>query len=127
VKLLLDSHVFIWWDGGGRTLGAAVRDAIEDPANQVFVSAASVWEIAIKRRVNKIRFDGSLAEAVKANGFVELPITAADAEAAGDFDWSHSDPFDRLLAAQTRRLSLTLVTADAALQALPGLSVLRSN
>ena len=125
MRLLLDSHAFIWWDGGSPKIGPAAREVISDPVHQVFVSAASIWEIAIKRRLNKIQFSGSLVEAVLANGFIELPVAAADAEAAGDLDWSHSDPFDRLLAAQARRLSLTLVTADATLQALPGISLLR--
>ncbi len=125
MKILLDSHAFVWWDTGSHEIGPGGRDAIRDPDNQIFVSSASIWEIAIKRRVGKIHFDRSLPGAVKANGFLELPISGADAEAAGDLDWAHEDPFDRLLAAQAARHGLTLATADSALLRLPGISVLR--
>jgi PIN domain nuclease of toxin-antitoxin system len=125
VKLLLDSHVFLWWEGRSPRIGPDVRDAIETPDNEIFVSAASIWEIAIKRHLGKIAFQGPIIEAVEASGFIALPISAADGEAAGDLDWTHTDPFDRLLAAQARRHSMTLVTADAALSALPGISLLR--
>lgn len=84
-----------------------------DPQNQVFVSAVSVLEIAIKRRVGKLPFPGSPTEAIERNGFFELPISPLDAELAGDLEWSHRDPFDRLLVAQSIRLRGALVTADA--------------
>jgi PIN domain nuclease of toxin-antitoxin system len=86
----------------------------------VFVSAASVWEIAIKRRVRKLDLQGSATAAIGANGFQELPILSADAEAAGALEWSHNDPFDRMLVVQARRLALTLVTADKAIRAYGG-------
>ncbi len=84
--------------------------------NRVLVSAGSVWEIAIKRRLGKLSFDGSPAAAIAANGFEELPILPLDAEQAGELAWGHADPFDRLLVAQARRLAATMVTADAAVR-----------
>jgi PIN domain nuclease of toxin-antitoxin system len=117
LALLLDTHVFLWWDSGNPLLNQAARRAIADPANQVFVSAASVWEIAIKRRLGKLAFGGSPSAAIGKNGFFELAILPMDAEAAGDLVWDHADPFDRLLAAQTSRLRGTLVTADAMIRA----------
>jgi PIN domain nuclease of toxin-antitoxin system len=117
VNLLLDTHVFLWWDSQDKALNADARALIAEPANQVFVSAASIWEIAIKRRLKKLDHRGSPVAAIGANGFHELPILPIDAEAAGGLAWQHNDPFDRMLVAQARRLTLTLITADAAIRA----------
>jgi PIN domain nuclease of toxin-antitoxin system len=112
VNLLLDTHVFLWWDQGGAALSGPARAAIARPENGIFVSAASVWEIAIKRRFGKLRFPGSAAAAIGQNGFHALPVVPHDAERAGDLIWDHADPFDRLLVARAIRLDMTLVTAD---------------
>ena len=116
MELLLDTQVFLWWQTSSNRLGVAARAAMAEPSNVVFVSAASVWEIAIKRRLGKLRFDASVVNAIAANGFVELPILSADAEGAGDLDWRHSDPFDRLLVAQAIAHGLTLVTSDQSIR-----------
>jgi PIN domain nuclease of toxin-antitoxin system len=84
VKLLLDTHVFLWWDQRSPVLNRMAGDAIADPRNLVLVSAASIREIAIKRRLGKLAFEGSADTAIAANGFQRLPILPADAEAAGD-------------------------------------------
>ena len=112
MDLLIDTHVFLWWDEGARHLPAYIHDAIANPENRIFVSAATVWEIAIKRRIGKLVFDRPIAESVEINGFMSLPMTAADAEAAGALDWKHADPFDRMILAQCIAGNLTLVTAD---------------
>ena len=117
MNLLLDTLVFLWWDAGDRRLNAAARQAIEEPRNSIFVSAASIWEVAIKRRLGKLAFDGSAVAAIAANGFLELPILPRDAEAAGNLDWPHNDPFDRLLVAQAVRRGLVLATADQTIRA----------
>lgn len=122
MKLLLDTHVFLWWDQGAPNLGTAARQVIETPANTIFVSAASVWEIAIKRRLGKLAFQGSVTQAIDANGFQPLPIRAIDAEAAGALAWTHGDPFDRLLVAQAMGHDLVLVTADATISAYPAIA-----
>ena len=75
-----------------------------------------MWAIAIKRQLGKIQFGGSPAGAIDANGFHGAPILPADAETAGALNWAHSDPFDRMLVVQARRLAATLVTADAAIR-----------
>jgi PIN domain nuclease of toxin-antitoxin system len=113
LNLLLDTHVFLWWDSQDKALNADTHALITDPVNEVFVSAASIWEIAIKRRLKKLDFRGSAVAAISANGFLELPILPIDAEAAGALAWQHNDPFDRMLVAQARRLTFTLATADA--------------
>jgi PIN domain nuclease of toxin-antitoxin system len=117
VNLLLDTHVFLWWDRQAKALDADTQAVIADPANQIFVSAVSIWEIAIKRRLKKLDFRGSAVAAIGANGFHELPILPIDAENAGTLAWQHNDPFDRMLVAQARRLTFTLATADAAIRA----------
>lgn len=122
MNLLLDTHVFLWWDRGDKALNADAHALIADPANQVFVSAASIWEIAIKRRLKKLEFRGSALAAISANGFHELPILPMDAENAGALAWRHNDPFDRMLVAQARCLTLTLTTADVVIRAYPGVA-----
>jgi PIN domain nuclease of toxin-antitoxin system len=117
VDILLDTHAFIWWDGDSTELNSACRAAIADPTNRVFVSAASVWEIGLKRRTGKLAFNGSAVQAIRTNGFIELPIFGRDAEAAAALAWSHADPFDRLLVAQAKTSGLILATADRAIRA----------
>src|SRR5262245_55905318 len=114
--LLLDTHVFLWWDRDDSALSAHAKTLIADPRNRALVSAGSIWEIAIKRRLGKLCFTGSPTTAIGANGFEELPILPLDAEQAGELVWSHADPFDRLLVAQSRRVTATLVTADATIR-----------
>jgi PIN domain nuclease of toxin-antitoxin system len=122
--ILIDTHVFLWWQTGDPRLGSEARNVIGDPANRVFVSAASVWEIAIKAQKGRLSFNASPAAAIASIGFHELPILAVEAEAAGNLDWAHTDPFDRLLVAQALRLSLVLVTADDAIRKFGGVSQL---
>jgi PIN domain nuclease of toxin-antitoxin system len=122
LDLLLDTRVFLWWLAAPHRLGEAARGEIANPANRVFVSAATAWEMAIKRRVGKLDYQGSVSQAVARNGFLELPVLMRDAEGAGELDWDHNDPFDRLLVAQARHSALTLVTADAAVRALGGVA-----
>jgi PIN domain nuclease of toxin-antitoxin system len=116
VRLLLDTHVFLWWCENSRRLQKSVRLAIEE-AEDVFVSAASAWEVAIKVALRKLRIPGPLATAVAANSFDELPITFAHAAAVSSFPMHHTDPFDRMLAAQAQVESLMLVTHDRQLEA----------
>lgn len=113
MRLLLDTHTFIWWDAD--ELPPAARDAIV-AADEVFVSAVSAWEIAIKAALGKMQANAPLAEAVAEYGFAELPITLSHADAVRDLPAHHSDPFDRLLAAQAIAEGLTLMTADRKLE-----------
>jgi PIN domain nuclease of toxin-antitoxin system len=124
MDLLLDTHVFLWWDASDRQLGAACSAAIADPANRIFVSAASIWEIAIKQRVGRLSFTGSPAQAVARNGFLPLPISGEHAEAAAALPPIHQDPFDRMLIAQALVRGLVLATADTGIKryAVPQLS-----
>lgn len=118
MRLLLDTHALLWWQTDDPRLSARARAAIADEANEVFVSAASAWEIATKSRIGKLdgipqavaRFD----ELVRADGFRHLPVDHRHAFRAGGYPQEHRDPFDRMLAAQSELESLALVTLDPA-------------
>ena len=112
-RLLLDTHVLLWALENSPVLDVSTREIIVDPRNQVFVSAASVWEIAIKRALGKLRFSGNVAEMVEEAGFSALPVTLFHAEQAGALPHHHRDPFDRMLVAQAQAEGLVIVTQDA--------------
>ena len=111
MRLLLDTHALLWWlaDEG---LSSQTRDAIADPANLVAVSAASAWEIAIKKALGKLTAPDDLEQQMHAGGFVALPINLAHGIAAGQLARHHDDPFDRMLIAQALAEGLTIVTRD---------------
>ncbi len=112
MRLLLDAHVLLWWLADDSMLGPDARALIAEPANEVFVSAATVWEIAIKRALGKVVAPPDLATALDGLGFVEAPVTAADAERAGSLEPLHRDPFYRMLVVQAARLDAAVVTRD---------------
>jgi PIN domain nuclease of toxin-antitoxin system len=112
MQLLLDTHIFLWWNSKDVRLAEAYRAAIELPKNDVFVSAVSVWEIAIKRSTGKLMFNGSASDAVIRHNFRPLSITLEHVEMAGALPDMHRDPFDRLLVAQAQLEALVLVTVD---------------
>ena len=113
MRLLLDTHAFVWWDND--ELPATVRDRIQ-AADTVYVSAVSAWEIAIKLALGKITARGSLADAIDDYGFEPLSITVAHADAVRSLPSHHRDPFDRLLVAQAAIEGLTIVSRDPALR-----------
>jgi PIN domain nuclease of toxin-antitoxin system len=111
VRLLLDTHALLWWLAGeGLTTDA--RDAIADPVNLVMVSAASAWEISVKKALGKLAAPDDLEHQVQAGGFVPLPISIGHGIAAGQLARHHEDPFDRMLIAQAFAEGLTIVTRD---------------
>ena len=114
MRLLLDTHAFLWWWAGDRKIGAKVRSTIGS-ANTVFVSAVSAWEMTIKMSLGKLRFDGGIADAVEACGFERLDMRFEHADAVRSLPSHHSDPFDRLLIAQVIVEGATFVTHDRAL------------
>lgn len=112
MRLLLDTNVFLWWQWRDRRLSTALRDSIEDTANDVAVSAITIWEICIKRNIGKLEFTGSPTVACRDAGFRFLDVTAAHAEMAGDLPRHHGDPFDRMLIAQAKSEGLVVATED---------------
>lgn len=118
MKLLLDSHAFLWWLADDSKLSAEAKKAVADPSSIVHVSAATVWELAIKAALGKLDLDGAdLVKEIEENDFVELPITARHALAAATLPRHHEDPFDRMLIAQAQIEGLTVVTRDPAFRA----------
>lgn len=112
MRLLLDTHVFLWWAQNDPRLQSKHRQSIGAPENVVYLSAASAWEIGIKRKIGKLAFAGSVANAILRHRFEALTISVEHAEAAASLPAIHSDPFDRLLVAQAQMEGLTLVTVD---------------
>ena len=123
--LLLDAHALVSWLADAPQLSPVARGAIADAANDVVVSAATVWELAIKRSAGKIKMADDLAGAIEAAGFSGVPVTMVDAEVAAALPPHHRDPFDRMLVAQASRLDATIVTRDRAF-ALYGAAVLQA-
>ena len=118
MKLLLDTHIFLWWNNRAEAIADPLRRAIIDPDNQIFVSAASVWEISTKHRSGKLpgasSIAGDLAGAIESQRFVGMPITIQHAQAAGALPGPHRDPFDRMLIAQALLDDLVLVSNEQA-------------
>lgn len=110
--LLLDAHALLWWLADDPMLDRGARAAIRDPSNDVLVSAASVWEIEIKRALGKLSAPDGIVAAIEAAGFDALAITADDATKAGRLPPHHRDPFDRMLVAQAGRLDALIVSRD---------------
>ncbi len=115
-KLLLDTHVFLWWRANDRLLQEPARSAIAE-ADVVFVSAATAWEAAIKASLGRLDLPDSIESGVENSGFEKLLISFSHAEAAAALPSHHGDPFDRMLIAQAVSEDLTLVTHDRRLEA----------
>lgn len=117
MKLLLDTHIFIWWADQTEKLSLAALSALEDEANELILSVASVWEMQIKSQLGKFRLRLPLAELLKnqqeTNALAVLPITLAHVLVLDALPFHHKDPFDRLLIAQSIEEDLTIVTADS--------------
>ncbi|MGI8737392.1 MAG: type II toxin-antitoxin system VapC family toxin [Candidatus Eremiobacter antarcticus] len=130
-RVLLDTHIFLWAAGAPERLSPAARDAIQDPKNEVFVSAAVVWEVVIKHAAGKLRLPSSpityVPSAIAQLGFYHLPITHEHVLAIASLPNHHPDPFDRVMIAQARFEGMTLISADRrvaryAVQYLPAVS-----
>jgi PIN domain nuclease of toxin-antitoxin system len=118
MRLLLDTHVVIWWDAG-EALRPEAFDTIRN-ASEIYVSAASAWEIGIKTALGKLRSTRTLATVIAENGFIELPVMVKHAQAVAALPALHRDPFDRLLVAQAKVEGLTLLTRDPQVAAYEG-------
>ena len=115
MRLLLDSHALLWWLADDRRLKRPERDAIANGDAMVYVSAASPWEIAIKKSLGRIDLnEADLVDAISTDGFLELAIGWQHALMAGALPHHHDDPFDRMLIAQAQVEGLTLLSYDPA-------------
>lgn len=116
MRLLLDTHAFLWWVEDDARLSRKARAALADPANDAYLSLASSWEMAIKVSLGKLRLAAPLEvfvpEQLAANGFRELAIDFRHVARVSRLPFRHRDPFDRLLVAQALEDGLTVVSAD---------------
>jgi PIN domain nuclease of toxin-antitoxin system len=116
VRLLLDTHALLWWLAGDEALSDTARGAIGDPDNEIFVSAATAWEIATKYRLGRLPgaaiVAADISGAVASQGFIELPINMRDGQTAGGLPAIHKDPFDRMLIAQAIDADMVIVSNE---------------
>ena len=112
MSLLLDTHALLWWLADDAALKTEAREAIRDASSIIYVSAASAWEISIKKALGKLDAPDDLHATLVANHFQPLPITILHATSTGQLPRHHDDPFDRMLIAQAQAEQLTLVTHD---------------
>lgn len=121
LRLLADTHALLWWLSGSRALPKGAHAAFADNTNQVFVSAASAWEITTKHRLDKFPEADLIAAdvegSIRRHGFEPLPVTMAHAELAGRLEGRHRDPFDRMLIAQALLENLRVVSNESAFDA----------
>ena len=109
---LLDTHVLLWWLANDPKLSADVRETIRNPVNDSFVSAATIWEIAIKTSLGKLKQPDDLLTVLRDNRFQVLDISAEHCLNVGSLPWHHKDPFDRMLISQALVEGLTIITVD---------------
>lgn len=117
MKLLLDTHVVLWWTHDSARLSTNAIDLIVDRRNSVLLSAVVAWEIAVKRRLGKLDVRPTLVEELVRDGATELPLSVSHATASEELPLHHRDPFDRMLIAQARAENAVLVTGDQAMRA----------
>ena len=111
-NILIDTHVLLWWLADDKALGQQAKSLLADPHNNIFVSSASSWEIAIKKKKGGLEVPENIATIVEEEGFLPLSITLSHGEMAGSLKKIHKDPFDRMLIAQTKSEGLELLTVD---------------
>ena len=111
-KYLLDTHIFLWWISDAGQLNKEVFDIVSDASNQIYVSSATIWEIAIKEALGKLEVDADLDNAIEENGFIELKVSAVCANATKKLEQIHRDPFDRMLISQAIEGDMMLITVD---------------
>lgn len=128
MRLLLDTHIFLWFISGDSRLTQTVKDAIQEPENDVYLSAVSIWEAIIKYRLGKLPLPKPahtyLPEQRRRHRIASLPVIEEDVIQLGDLPSLHRDPFDRLLICQAQTQDLTLVTVDGNILAYPNTATL---
>ena len=117
MRVLLDTHLLLWWLEANPALSQQASEVISHSQNTVFISAVSFWEIWLKQSLGKLRLPADFTERLAAESFENLPLTALHAQRIALLLWHHRDPFDRMLIAQAETENLVLLTADDALAA----------
>ena len=111
-RILLDTHALIWWLNGDNKLGVNAIKYISQPENDIYVSAATIWEMSIKQQMGKLLAPDDIESKIKQSGFSELPISLFHGQQAGRLALHHKDPFDRMLIAQAQAEGLEILTKD---------------
>ncbi len=123
MKLLIDTHVFLWWIGDDPRLSEKAGRIISEADNQLYLSAASGWEIAIKAKLGKLQVDGDVTafiiEHMRLNSIEQLPVSIAHSLHVSTLEDLHRDPFDRMLVAQARLERMPILTGDQYIAAYP--------
>jgi PIN domain nuclease of toxin-antitoxin system len=117
LKLLFDTHAALWWLGGDERFGETAAGHLVDDTNQVLLSAAVMWEVAVKLSLGKLEAPKDFASTLLGAGAQPLPVTLDHAAAVEELPWHHRDPFDRMLVAQASIESAVLVSRDEAFRA----------
>jgi len=126
VNILLDTHIFIWWNDDPSKINKKARAVIEDQSNTVYISAVVIWEMTVKKMLGKLESPNDpLAIAVE-QGFIPLPITGEHALTLKTLEAHHNDPFDRLLVAQAKHESFTLLTHDRTVMKYAGFNLIKA-
>ena len=125
-KYLLDTHIFLWWLSDSKRLEDKIYDIISDTDNEIYISCATIWEIAIKEALGKLKIDVNMSEIIQACGFIELKISASCAYSTKKLPLIHKDPFDRMLISQAIEKDLTLISADSYINKYENVKVLET-
>ena len=122
VKYLLDTHAFLWWIADDPSLSERARLIISNGENEIYLSAVSIWEMAIKSRLGRLKLEGNLDSFldrhIRENAFLPLPITLAHATKIQSISSAHRDPFDQMLAAQSMAEKMPLISVDKKIKGL---------
>lgn len=113
MRLILDTHILLWWWDDSPRLTQGLRDLIADPAHEVLVSAVSIAEIAVKKAIGRLTIRDDFADGIERDGFAQLPLTASHGGRLTSLPLLHRDPFDRMLVAQAQVEGATLITVDS--------------
>lgn len=115
MRALVDSHIAVWWLADPARLSSNARRVITDPGNEIYLSAASVWELGLKIARGRLLMPTDFVDVLRTDGFADLPVGVDHAEASLSLPRRHGDPFDRLLIAQAMLEDLVLITSDGAI------------
>ena len=112
MKLLLDTHILLWWLGNNPALKPQARELIADPSNTIFLSSVTLWEIWLKQSIGKLTLPLDFEHRLVKEQFESLPLAAAHTKLVSSLPWNHRDPFDRMLVAQAMAAGIKLLTVD---------------